>query len=207
MVSKRIITYFTIALLASVGCKQSNTVINENHKSNETTFEQVVFDVLQAYNNQDEKKINKFINQKYKIAVLFRRGASDNIGFSDSIQFSQPIPEYLPYDYGKATYDGTINYEKLPEFDCDKDQWNKPVGIYCDTITIDPSRSQIAKNEKKYEINDWPDSTIKQIEETEKSSRKVIVVGKDGGTFIFFLTKENKQWYLTGIDRFEACSA
>ncbi|MDR6968177.1 hypothetical protein J2X31_002192 [Flavobacterium arsenatis] len=197
--------YFMFAMLISC-----NKHINNDKATNEakhTSFERSVFEILEAYNQKDEIKINQFISKKYKIAVLFRRGALDNLVITDSIKFSNPIPEYLSYDYGFATYKNQIKYEQLPEYDCTNEMWNKPPGIYTDTITIDESRSTIAKDEKKFEIQDWSDDAIKQIEATEKVSRKIIIVGNDGGTFIFFLTKHNDNWYLSGIDRFEVCSA
>ena len=199
--------FFLIYLFVALSCNQ-NTIINkEAERIKYTSFEKTVFEVLSAYNQKDEKKLNQLINKDYKIAVLFRRGVLDNISIVDSVEFSKPIPEYLSYDYGFTTYDNQIKYETLPEFNCDNEQWNKSSGIYCDTLTIDKSRSTIAKDEKKFELFDWSDERILQIEETEKISRKIIVVGKDGGIFIFFLTKLNDNWYLSGIDRFEACSA
>lgn len=200
---KTISIFFLLCLLTMLSCNQNKV----DKEAKYTSFEETAFEVLNAYNQKDEKKLNQLINKDFKIAILFRMGAHDNIQFSDAITFSEPIPEYLSYDYGFTTYDNQIKYEKLPDFNCDTEEWDKGPGIYCDTIAIDKSRSTIVKDEKKYELYDWSNEVIKQVEETEKISRKIIVVGKDGGTFIFFMTKHMGNWYLSGIDRFEVCSA
>ena len=184
--------------------------VKENKETKEVahpSFKKSVFKILEAYNQKDEEKINQFISKEYNVAILFRRGALDNITFTESIEFSFPIPEYLSYDYGLTKYDDQIKFEQLPEYDCSSERWDKPFGIYTDTLTIDISRSTTAKNENKFEISNWSEKMIAQIEEIEKASRKIIVVGKNGGTFIFFVTQNNGNWYLTGIDRFEDCSA
>ena len=203
----RLITLFTTLLIIIISCQQNATIKNKVIETKNNDFEKVVFDILDAFNKKDETKINHLINNNYKVAVLYRRGTFDNIEIVDSIKISTPIPEYLPYDYQHSLSDNEIKYEELPEYSCDTEQWNKPTGIYCDTITVDTSRSRIATNEKKYDLKDWKDSELSNIKINEKISRKIIVIGKTGETFIFFVTKDKDHWYLSGIDRFEACSA
>lgn len=204
---KKIILHFLLFLFALTSCNKNINTHKKSEEVKDNSFEKTVFKVLEAYNNEDDKTLNQLINKKIEVAILFRRGAHDNLGLTQTINFKEPIPEYLSYSYGFTEYNKNIKYEDLPEFDCNIEQWTKPQGIYCDTLSIDRLRSTIAKDEKKYELSDWPNETIKQLEEIEKTSRKIIVVGKGGGTFIFYLTKQNNNWFLTGIDRFEACSA
>jgi len=179
-------------------------------QKSEKSLENMIIKTTKAYFNKDEQTLNSFIHKDFGIALLYRRGAVDNVSMSEKISFDNPIPEYLPYDiYFEPDY--TIRFEGLPVFDCDDFKWNKPSGIYCDTVNIDKTLSRVAKFEKEHLLADWTDNDIKKFEEIESKSHKVIAIGKiDGesaGEFIFYLMSIKDKWYLAAIDRFEACSA
>jgi len=156
-------------------------------------FDKVIFNILNAYNKQDGKTINKFIHPDFGLAILYRRDAADNIDFIKNIDFKYAIPEYLPHSFGFTTYTTMVLYEKLPEYDCSTETWNKPAGIYCDTLLIDTKRSNTAKLEQQFEIRNWSMKDIEKITTIEYSSRKIIAVGKNGGTFICYLSIINEQ--------------
>jgi hypothetical protein len=168
----------------------------------ENSLEDAIIKTIKAYQNQDEVTLNKLIHKDFGISFLYRRGALDNVSVSDSISFDNPVPEYLPYDIYFET-DYKIHFEKLPVFCCDNWKWSKSSGIYCDTLNTDKTLSTVAKREKKYEAV-WSDSEIEKFEEIENKSHKVIVAPHG---FIFYLAFIDNKWYLTIIDRFEACSA
>jgi len=170
---------------------------------NQNSLEDMIIKTIKAYQNQDETTLNNLISKDFGIAFLYRRGAQDNLSISDKISFDKPVPEYLPYDIDFET-DYKIRFEKLPDFSCDNEEWSKSHGIYCDTINIDKKLSTTAKNENEWLISDWSADKIKKFEEIEKKSHKIIVTK---GDFVFYLTFWQNKWYLTVIDRFEACSA
>ncbi|MCL2131667.1 MAG: hypothetical protein FWH36_04325 [Lentimicrobiaceae bacterium] len=172
-------------------------------QATDSSLENAIIKTIKAYQNQDEKTLNKLIHKEFGIAFLYRRGAYDNIFVSDKISFDNPIPEYLPYDtYFETDY--TIHFEELPVFSCDDWKWSKSSGIYCDTMNIDKTLSTVAKSENEYLVGDWTDIEIGKFEIIESKSRKIIVVPHG---FIFYLTFIDNKWYLTIIDRFEVCSA
>lgn len=186
-------------LLALLPAKLQAQEVNKSLKD-------AILNTIKAYQNKDEIILNKLILKDFGIAFLYRRGAFDNLSISDKISFNNPVPEYLPFEYNITT-NYEIYFEKLPIFNCDNEEWNKPAGIYCDTIIIDKTLSTIAKNENEFLDANWSANKIKKFEEIEKKSHKVVVIGKDSEVFIFYLTLMKNKWYLTIIDRFEACSA
>lgn len=172
----------------------------------DTRLEEMIVKTIRAYQSKDEAELNKLIFKDFGITFLYRRGAHDNISVSDKISFDNPVPEYLPFAYNITT-DYNIHFEKLPEYNCNNEKWSKPSGIYCDAINRDKTLSTIAKNENEYLNAGFSAATIKKFEDIESASHKIIVIGKEFGEFIFYLTFIENEWYLTIIDRFEACSA
>ena len=179
---------------------QQETVVNQN------SLEDVIIKTVKAYQNQDEKILNKLILKDFGIAFVYRPGVMDEFTIIDKISFSETVPEYLPFDNSIIT-DYIIHFEELPVFDCGDEKWNKSHGIYCDTINTIKTLSNIAKDRNEYFDGNFSVADIKKFEEIEKKSHKVIVIGKEGNEFVFFVTLWQKKWYLTIIDRFEACSA
>jgi len=194
---QKLIILSIIALISS-GCGQSQ----ETNKS----LEEVIIKTIKAYQNKDEKTLNKLILNDFGIAFVYRRGVMDEFDISKKISFNNPIPKYLPYDIN-FEIDYKINFEELPDFSCDTEEWDKPHGIYCDTTINIKILSYIAKFRNENFESNFSDAEIKKFEEIESKSHQIIVLGKKGNEFIFYLTFINNKWYLTIIDRFEACSA
>ena len=166
----------------------------------------MIIKTIKAYQNQDEETLNSLVLKDFGIAFVHRPGAMDDIVFSDKISFNNPIPDYYPYDVD-IEIDCKINFETLPDFDCGTEKWSKPHGIYCDTTNRSEQLSAIAKFRNEYTESNFSAAEIKNIEEVEKASHKVIVLGKKGNYFKFFLTFKENKWYLTIIDRTDYCSA
>ena len=176
-------------------------------KPHEVTLDEAIVEIIKAYQQKDNVKINSYINKKYGITFLYARGAFNNIGTSEDFSFAQPVPDYLPYvvDF-KTNY--KITHSTLPEFDCGTETWNKPVGIYVDTKKHDKTLSSVAKSEVEYIDKDaWSNAEIMNFEEIENNSHKVILISKDQDAFIFYVAPIDGKYYLTAIDRFEVCSA
>ena len=199
MMMKKIILILSILALISSSCGQAT-------KQQDKALEDMIIKTIKAYQNQDEETLNNLILKDFGIAFVYRPGVINDFIFSDKISFDNPVPDYDPYDTD-LKIDCKINFEELPEFSCDIEEWNKPHGIYCDTINRSEQLSSIAKFRNEYFESNFSAAEIKKFEDIEKRSHKVIVLGKEGNYFKFYLTFKNNKWYLTIIDRTDYCSA
>ncbi|MCA5005245.1 hypothetical protein [Sphingobacterium bovistauri] len=170
-------------------------------------LEKAIKKTITALNNQDFNTLNAMILKDFGVAVLFRRGAFDNLALVEKLNKNEPIPEYLPYDFfGKVKANQRVKYETLPEFDCDTEKFTKKEGIYCDMASKYKDISGTALSENEYLEAGWKPEHIEQMKEIEASSKRIVAYGKEG-THIFYLTWYKNNWYLTLLDRFEVCSA
>lgn len=168
-------------------------------------FESAVSDIAKGFDNEDSILINSYIDSSIGVYILYRIGVPNIYTQTNKIDFSQPIPEYLPYF--SAQLDGKVRYETLPEYDCDMERWSK-TGIYCDTTSIDTLLSATARLMVQYDLQEIPDNEIHRIINIEKDSRRVVITDEDGGELVFYLTLINGKWRLTIIDRVTSdCSA
>jgi len=181
--------------------------LQQRMSKNQNSLEEVILQTIRAYQNQDEKSLNKLILEKFGIAFVYRRGVMDEFSFSERISFNKPVPEYLPFDCNIAIADYKVHFEELPFFSCATEKWDKPPGIYCDTTNTDKTLSDIVKFRNEILESNYTEREVKKIEKTEKECYKVIVIGKEGNVFVFCLTFIENKWYITVIDRFEVCSA
>lgn len=196
--------FLLFILLLNLNCTNSFNIKNESDKD---PFENTVYRVLDLYNAKNQKSLNLYVNQDLKLYFLFRRGAHDNLSIQDSIEFNHPIPEYLPYEKLSFQKSLPINYNIIPEYSCEKESWNIGKGIYVSDFGGDKKRTEVAKEEKLLELNDWSLEDINQLHQIEQQSKKVVVINEDGAELILYLTLYQGNWFLTGIDRFEVCSA
>lgn len=161
-------------------------------------LENTIFSILKAYSDKDTATLNIFINEETGLYVLFRRGVFDEFEKTMQIDFDKPVPEYFPY-FGFEMF-GKIQYEALPQFDYETESWDK-FGLYVDTTYVDNLLSKTAKNLVEYRSDNIEANLIRQFEEIESKSFRIILVDQKGGEFIFYLTKLNGKWVLTIIDR------
>ena len=161
-------------------------------------LENTIFSILKAYSDKDTATLNSFINEETGLYVLFRRGVFDEFEKTMQIDFNKPVPEYFPYFEFEMF--GKIQYETLPQFDYDTESWDK-FGLYVDTAFVDNLLSRTAKNLVEYREDKIESNLISQFEEIESKSFRIILVDRNGGEFIFYLTKLNDNWFLTIIDR------
>ena len=170
----------------------------ESFCQTDNELENTICSILTAYSEKDTATLNSFINEETGLYVLFRRGVFDEIEKTMQIDFDKPVPEYFPYfEFEKF---GKIQYEALPQFDLDSETWNK-FGLFVDTTYVDNLLSKTAKNLVEYRGDNIEASLIRQFEEIESKSFRIILVDQNGGEFIFYLTKLNDKWVLTIIDR------
>jgi len=190
--------YFLISILL-ISCGQLKTI--------PTDLENAIIRTVKAYQKDDEKTLNNLILKDFGIAILHQPTFFYQIHISDKI----PPEKDQEYFFGRLELKNyKIYFEELPEFSCGNGSWNKPIGIYCDTVNIDKTLSSTAIAD--YCDYGWSDEQIKKFEEIEKKSYKVIVIGKQsdeygGDYFIFHLTFIENKWYLTIVEKPDFCSA
>ena len=178
------------ALILALNSSCQNTENNE--------FEKHAIKIVKAFHNQDSQSINQMIHDDLGLIVLFRRGVLDEFENVKKIDFMNPVPEYLPYfDF---QIDTTITYQSLPTYDCDKGKWSK-FGLYCDLTRRDSLMSTTAINLTRYREDKISNETIVKFKEIESNSHRIVLIDKEGGVLIFYLTLIDNKWYLTVLDR------
>ena len=176
-----------------------------NSDKTETDLSTAIITVVKAFNEKDTLTVNKYIHKDYGMIVLYRQGAYNRYEKIPSIDFNDPVPEDFPYT--DFIFDTHLKYDQLPEFDCDQMKWNK-TGLYCDSFNIDNLLSATALNIKKYVNPTIPDTEIREFEEMEKKSVRIVLSNIHGGDLVFYMTKINNNWYITILDRCSSdCSA
>ncbi len=180
-----------------------------SYKSKENSLEIAIIKTIKAFQNKDEGALNNLILKKNGIIILHQPTMFYQIFISDKIK---PAPSYECFFQSLQIDNYKILFEKLPEFSCNNECWNKPSGIYCDTINIDKTLSTAAK-ESPSGYN-WSSEDIKKFDEIENKSVKIVVIGnqdKDGYAggefFIFHLTLFDNKWHLTIVEFPDYCSA
>ena len=193
-------SYYFFIIIMLISCGQPKTI--------PTDLENAIIQTVKAYQKEDEKTLNDLILKDFGIAILHQPTFFYQIFLSDKIQ---PVPDQEYFFGGLELKNYKIFFEELPEFSCGNGSWNKPRGIYCDTVNIDKTLSTTAIDD--YCGDGWTAEQIKKFEQIEKKSYKIIVIGKQpdygygGDYFIFHLTYIENKWYLTIIEQPDFCSA
>lgn len=192
---KILLVILTIGILFSFQTKENDS---KNLKEN-------IYIIIKAFKEKDAEKINDMIHPDLKLFVLFRRGTMDEFYKTDKIDFKNPVPEYLPYFDFNADYN--LKYNTLPVYNCDDEKWDK-TGLYCDTVKTDHLLSKTAYELKKWRGDNIEQTTINRFKDIENKSHRIVMIDKNEGELIFYLTLIDKKWFLTILDRVSSdCSA
>lgn len=208
------IIFFSIMMFLVVGCNQGNKKNNQEdlvgskdslqiqHAITDEK-DKVIHAFVGAFSKKDATLINALIHPELGMKIIFRPGVSDRFYQVENIDFFKPVPEYYPYPDIKNKFE--LHYEKLPEFDCGTEKWNKQ-GLFCDSTQNPKQLSEIISFEKEFEPNNYPDSYEKEIQELERDSYRVILTGEN--PLIFHIKRYNGKWYITVLDRaYAGCDA
>ncbi|SQI36620.1 Uncharacterised protein [Leminorella richardii] len=176
-----------------------------------SSLEDSVRVVLLGFQQQDAQKINAMIHADRGLCVMFRRGAPNTYECVERLDFSAPVPEYLPYEKlsqrALERYGKTIHYGGEPRFECVKERWSA-FGLFIGKLGANHMLSESAEWLKKYERPDSPDEDISAMKHLEATSHRVIFATEDGESLIFHLSLIKGKWYLTLLDRLSGdCSA
>lgn len=170
-------------------------------------FSAAVWQVIDGFNQQDNRKINSLIDERKGVIVLTRLGVIERLELSQKIDFKKPIPEYLPYSGVSPPIPKEIKAGNLPQYNCDNDSWSK-VGIYF----VESNQDALFMRIVDFLIQ-FNEAKIEQVQYQyyrfiNENSRRVVAVDSEGNALVFYLTKIKDNWYLTIIDRVsDDCSA
>jgi len=186
----------------------SSTTFAQNR---EKSFEQTVYKLIKAAREKDNKTINSLINKDYKLVTIYRIGVPDVFSFIDSIDLNWTTDYIINYHAVEVTgADYKIQYEPLPQFECDTEKWNKPPGLYCDKNKADRVFTNAVRFYMDYEMRDnqISEKQYQLYRQLEENSRKIILLMEDGTELCFSLTWLNGKWWFTILDRVSSdCSA
>jgi hypothetical protein len=172
-------------------------------------FEKAVKEIVTAFNKDDDHTLNKYIDPKTKIYLLYRLGIFDRHYKYDKINFKDTS---YPMMFLKTKMKFTkLTYDKLPTYSCDKEKWTK-AGLFVDTTKIYYTLSTICKNLNSSVYKDEKGISQKEIayyKKLEQQSRRIVCTIKSNNEdLIFHLLYKNGKWYIWIIDKVASdCSA
>jgi hypothetical protein len=172
----------------------------------ERLFTNTVKQIINIVSKGDSVEIEKYIDKKIGMYIIYRPGVYDAFKHTATLRFSHQFdtnPSTI--DYNNELIFTTLKYASLPNYDCSADKWTKQ-GIYVDTTQIDHLLSKTAKNlNEVLDTNSKISSkTISSFWDLESKSRRICVIGKKGdekNEFIFYLSFIKNKWVLTIIDK------
>lgn len=164
---------------------------------------EVITRFVRAYISRDNDKVNRLIHPDLGFTVIYRPGVSDTFVKMDSIDFAKPVPAYFPYPDVQNNY--MLTFEKLPEFDCGTEKWNK-LGFFCDTVKHPNQLSNIVAFEKEFDESRFSERQLEQLEKSEAESFRIIVTSDT--PLVFHVQMYQGNWYVTTLDRaYAGCDA
>lgn len=205
------IVILLLALLTSCGqrnseertTKDSVEVVTPVTVEEKNDLTEVITRFVRAYVSKDNNKVNRLVHPDLGITIIYRPGASDTFVKLDSIDFAKPMPDYFPYP--DLSNDYTLSFEKLPEFDCGTEKWNK-LGFFCDTTSHPNQLSNIVAFEKEFDEAKFSEEQLDKIEVAEAESFRVIVT--TAVPLVFHVRRYKGIWYVTTLDRaYAGCDA
>jgi len=196
-----------------MSCNQPNNKQKENKDSvanplrvdviANNEVQHLIDSFVKAYEQRNDAAVNQLIHPDLGLTIIYRPGVADTFTKIETFDFKKPIPAYYAYPEAKSSYN--LTFDKLPDYDCATEKWNK-VGLYCDTTVRPVQLSQIVAFELEFEPHKYAKEQISEIQKSEKDSYRVILTGEN--PLVFHLQKYNDNWYVTVLDRaYGGCDA
>ena len=185
-----LIFILTLQLFAVAGFGQTDK---------EEAFTKTVKQIIIAFSRQDSAGVAKYIHKKIGVYQLDRKGVFDDYNHFKAISFSDESYPQVLFTSSKNIQQLSLQYAKLPYWDCDREIWTKK-GLFVDTTKIDHSLSQICKERNKGIPDHIPNKTINYFYELEKKSRRIVLFDYHKKGLVFYLSYTNGIWFLTIVD-------
>ena len=173
---------------------EEKTFFSKKELGREAVNEVLISDInyiLFLLKNEDLDTLNsRFINKKYGLYEVFKNSEDNRIYFKSKLQIDEISANVDSFDikqeeaiFNCSPYDDTYY------------GWDKE-GIFISDNTK-PYLSDIMKKTNLLSANSFSVDELKQKEYIEKHSYEVVVPYN----IVFYITKINKQWYITLIDK------
>jgi len=179
------------------------------------TVEQIVDQVIHSYNNKDSLAFNALLNKELGFYFITTLGVNNRWTHTSKISFNHhtdcsinnPYQDFLAQDQISIPKSKNITYSDRPFFECEtiykKGVFVANKGKYHtlseSIIFYRTHYSGIIGEEITSNKAQELDHLYSQVKRIENQSRRIIV-NSDTGTFIFYITKIDTQWWLTMID-------
>ncbi len=166
---------------------------------------QTIQKVVHGFDRQDATILNRLIHKNTGVYVLYRRGVPATYDHIDQFDFSQPSPEYFPYEPVSPQllqFSRKITrYGRVPKFNCSTERWER-YGLSVGKLGTDNLLSRTAFYLQQYEDGSGiSDREIKKYKTLESKSRRIVLAAKNREALVFSLTNIKGKWYLTLLDR------
>lgn len=193
---KKLLIYFTVFHLSALGGSAQVKVAFPTEHIYGKRLEKTVQDLLQAYDTKDEKTFNQFIHPEHQLMYQYRIGVPYVLSLASEVHFDELPPAFLPYD--DFELDKKVlkaQFEPLPEFDCEREDWNKK-GLYIASVP-EPILGPIIEENFKFENTDQEsrDKLIRHVAPYDKNYVAVYLT-TDGAQLVWYLKEIQGQWYL-----------
>lgn len=173
---------------------EEKTFFSKKELGREAVNEVLISDInyiLFLLKNEDLDTLNsRFINKKYGLYEVFKNSEDNRIYFKSKLQIDEISANVDSFDikqeeaiFNCSPYDDTYY------------SWDKE-GIFISDNTK-PYLSDIMKKTNLLSANSFSVDELKLAEYIEKHSYEVVVPYN----IVFYITKINKQWYITLIDK------
>ena len=173
---------------------EEKTFFSKKELGREAVNEVLISDInyiLFLLKNEDLDRLNsRFINKKYGLYEVFKNSEDNRIYFKSKLQIDEISANVDSFDikqeeaiFNCSPYDDTYY------------GWDKE-GIFISDNTK-PYLSDIMKKTNLLSANSFSVDELKLAEYIEKHSYEVVVPYN----IVFYITKINKQWYITLIDK------
>ncbi|MDU2940048.1 MAG: hypothetical protein E7B59_12870 [Enterobacteriaceae bacterium] len=182
------------------------------------SFEETARQVIIAFQQQDNAKINALIDKKTGLYVMYRLGSGDAYKWSTQFDFNQPVTEmasmfmrwntdHIPND-AEFNYRARYDYRTTASFVCEQGWDRAGVFVSYDDTILSFSMTNGSLDDESAAI----DAKIAAARRLELQSKRVVVVSKQWDDGLIFHLSElhglNGGWNLTLLDFASAdCSA
>lgn len=187
----RPITFIIFLQLFNVFCFGQTT--------KEQLFSSTVKQVVIAFSKQDSVTVAKFIDKKIGLYQLDRIGAFDHYNHFSTISFSDTTYPQVLFKQSKDIQLPSLQYAKLPTWNCDEAVWSKE-GLFIDTTKTNHFLSKICKDRNKYIPDKISNKTIQYFYNLENRSRRIVLFDNNKIELVFYLSYLKGKWFLTIID-------
>lgn len=187
--------------------KKPTTEMGSEHTKSQVQV--AIFEIIHLLRTKNLDALNReFINKEFGFFDIYRMGAFDTFEKRKQIVLEKEIGFQETIYRRLFSIDSDFDPSGLEwhhaSFDCGNFVWDRQGFFVSDSLGY-PSLTKIMQYRKEYEPELYSDEQFEDSSFLEKSSYRVVLTQFD---IVFYLTKIDNKWSITGIDRVSTdCSA